>query len=347
MVYDKENYFGSIVMDKKIMYQLYFIRLICLTTMLFLVSFSEFKENFTLLLGIIILYVIFITISLFEIGIFKSKKFAIYNMYVDVTMASIAIAVRGGLRSELYLGYFLILGYALFIKNKYLILKLSGWIVINYSFFTILFTPRESFTIGRLIIRLSFIFGISLLHQNYSNMLNKSETLREKAVNMATFDPLTGLYNRRVLDYVDELFSNYNSLIYVAMIDIDDFKAINDTYGHAMGDEVLVVLANELLKIFDEESFCVRYGGEEFLVITQSSSRKIFQNKIEKIQQRLAQHHFYWLENNHKISFTSGISVGEAHQQIKEIIVKADQALYIGKQNGKNKIIFADRALST
>lgn len=313
--------------------------------MLILIRLSDFKQNFMPLLMIVLIYTIIITIPLFLSNTFNIRNFTIFNMYFDITMVSIGIAIRGGLRSDLYLGYFVILGYALLISKHNLILRLSGWIVLNYSLFTFLFTLKEDFSTGRLIIRLSLIVGITLLHQNYSNMLVTSESLREKAVNMATFDPLTGLYNRRVLEYVDDLFVETDSPLCVAMLDLDDFKYINDTYGHSNGDEVLIVLAREMLKMFDEESFCIRYGGEEFLIITQSNGHKTLHHKIEKVQHNLSHYNFEWLEEGYQISLTSGISRREGDEEISKIIIRADKALYQGKKNGKNRIVSSGKSL--
>ena len=332
-------------MNKKILYQQYFIRLFCLSTIPILIRLSDFKQKFTPLLIIVILYTIIITVPFFLSSASSIRKFTIYNMYLDITMVSIGIAIRGGLRSDLYLAYFIILGYSLMISRQNLILRLSSWIVLNYSLSTFLFTPNEDFSAGRLVIRLSLIVSIALLHQNYSNMLLRSESLREKAVNLATFDPLTGLYNRRVIEYVDNLFVEKDLPLCVAMLDLDDFKYINDTYGHSRGDEVLIVLATEMLNMFDDESFCIRYGGEEFLIITQSNGQKTLLHKIEKIQNNLAHHNFEWLEEGYQISLTSGISRREGSEEISEIIVRADKSLYIGKQNGKNRIIFDDNSL--
>ena len=91
-----------------------------------------------------------------------------------------------------------------------------------------------------------------------------------------------------------------------------------------------------------QASSFARYGGEEFLIITQSNGHKTLHHKIEKIQYNLVHHNFEWLEEGYQISLTSGIGRREANEEISKIIIRADKALYMGKQNGKNRIIYEE-----
>jgi diguanylate cyclase len=237
----------------------------------------------------------------------------------------------------------MVLGYVLLIRNKHLLLQLNAWIVLNYTVFTFFFTEKGDFSVGRLIIRLTLIVGTALLLERYSRMLTDLETLREKAVKMAMFDPLTGAYNRRILDVVGDLFSE-DAMLYFVMIDIDNFKAINDNYGHQRGDEVLVSLTEDILKIIGEKNMCIRYGGEEFLLVIEENDYSMVHKKIQKIQDNFGTKHFTWSDRHISFSFTAGISSKNKEADIKKSIEWADKALYYGKNNGKNCIILSDQS---
>jgi len=316
----------------------YLIRIVGVLALLLLIGFSEYQQYLGLLYLIVIIYMIYMTLARFNVGIFKNNKMHIYNLFIDVTALSIAISSRGGLRSDFYLGYFLILGYVLFIRNKYLLLKLNAWIVVNYSLFTFFFTEKENFSVGRLIIRLTLIIGTALLLEKYSRMLTELDTLREKAVKMAMFDTLTGAYNRRILDHLNNLFSS-EAMLYIVMIDVDNFKTINDYYGHQKGDEVLVALTEVIMKTIGDKNMCIRYGGEEFLIILEENDYANVQKKIQKIQENFRSMQFVWLDRPISFSFTAGISVKNKEEAIEKSIEWADKALYFGKSNGKNCII--------
>ncbi|MBQ9327539.1 MAG: GGDEF domain-containing protein [Solobacterium sp.] len=162
--------------------------------------------------------------------------------------------------------------------------------------------------------------------------LNKSYLLEQKLNYMASHDELTGLFNRRYitsyLDSCSELPEN------IAILDIDYFKQINDTYGHPAGDAVLRELAEVLLS--KEELITARWGGEEFLLL---SERDLF----EELRQELEAHVSIYNEMTIPWTVTIGVSRAEPNRSVSERISKADEHLYLGKQNGRNQVVSDDR----
>lgn len=333
-------------MNNNVIRYQFIIRLLGVGAIVFLIGYSEYKQHLLLLFLLISIYVCINVIARLRIGVFKENRFHIYNLFFDVTMLSVGIAVRGGLRSDFYLGYFLILGYVLLVKEKRLLVNLSMWIVVNYTFFAIFFTDETLFSYGRLMIRLTLLVGTMMLLYNYSKMLVDSETLREKAVNMAMFDTLTGLYNRRILEYLEQLLPSQNISLYVILIDLDNFKEINDQYGHGKGDEVLVAFSSILQKSLQKDDLAIRFGGEEFLMIIQTSDYSYVHSKISQMQQSLLNRRFEWLNYDRNITFTAGISLRQQNEDIEDTIERADIALYHGKNKGKNAIVLQEQMLN-
>ena len=159
---------------------------------------------------------------------------------------------------------------------------------------------------------------------------------------MSITDPLTGLYNRTFL--IENLekkileAKRYNFPLSIAMIDVDYFKKVNDTYGHLTGDCLLKELAFLLKKNFRGSDTIARYGGEEFLIIMPFTNKENAKKKLEKFRKLVENYKFCTEELKKTIS----VGIAEYHNEnIFEFINKADQALYKAKNTGRNKIIIA------
>jgi two-component system cell cycle response regulator len=161
-------------------------------------------------------------------------------------------------------------------------------------------------------------------------------------------DELTGAYNRKhfnlVMKNLIKDFQQYNHRFTLALMDLDHFKRVNDTYGHLMGDEVLrkfVAIIKE--NISDEDSLC-RYGGEEFALIVPNRSPAQVVKLLEQIRVQFSTHEFEF-KKPLQVTFTAGITEIHSHNtHPEELIVEADQALYCGKHSGRNQtIVFSPR----
>ena len=162
--------------------------------------------------------------------------------------------------------------------------------------------------------------------------------------NHANRDYLTGLYNRRYFyqDMQEYLaFATQNSEPFaIAMLDIDNFKTINDTYGHDEGDRVITALADILRSSTKPTDLVARFGGEEFCVVLKNSSSQEALEILENIRATVAKHRFM-SKKKEEISFSISIGVSFEHEEgLDESLNQADMHLYSAKQNGKNQIIF-------
>lgn len=172
---------------------------------------------------------------------------------------------------------------------------------------------------------------------------NELESAKAKAMT----DGLTGIYNRQALDeYLAERVERSQAGsgdFSVLMIDIDNFKQINDKYGHVIGDRVLVALAQKCRGLIRGDDFVARYGGEEFTVILEGTQ---FRNAVKKAQQicvAIASVRYAVSETQNDDYLTMSVSIGVSQckkgDTCETLIDRADKALYEAKQKGKNRAI--------
>lgn len=175
-------------------------------------------------------------------------------------------------------------------------------------------------------------------------LLLKMRYLYSEAEHLSVTDGLTGLYNRRHFEYnVEREFlrtKRYPSDLSLAMIDIDHFKNINDTFGHQFGDYVLRELSNIISASFRKTDMIYRYGGEELSVILTETSLDNAFIPLERLREKISQHIFSY--NNEETNLTVSIGIGASCAEFKtqgELVECADKALYKAKQSGRNKVI--------
>lgn len=166
--------------------------------------------------------------------------------------------------------------------------------------------------------------------------IHSAQQRQEKISQDALTDGLTGLANRRAFDTDAE---HYNGLdnTHIAMIDVDNFKKINDTWGHTVGDVVLKTIAELGLRLRGLENITLyRYGGEEIAVLFRDVSLEKAQSYLEKW--RISVHTRSFREADLRVSFSAGLcKMGGA--SVSDIVSQADQLLYQAKKTGKNKIL--------
>lgn len=160
----------------------------------------------------------------------------------------------------------------------------------------------------------------------------------EELSTQAFIDPLTGLYNRRYADTYFQTLSTSQSPYCVAMLDIDDFKLVNDTYGHACGDSVLVFLADFLLANLRKSDAVFRWGGEEYLIVLENTTLCVARQVFEKLQAKLAEMSISTSHCEIQITITVGVAVLDV-KNIRKSIEHSDRNMYRGKNSGKNTVV--------
>jgi len=149
----------------------------------------------------------------------------------------------------------------------------------------------------------------------------------------ANKDPLTGLSNRRhFFEQVASLHEGYG----VAMLDIDLFKAINDNYGHDVGDQVICQTAR-LLESFFPDDIVARFGGEEFVILAQAPDANDMLRQLDKLRRALANQVMSTPQGDLRFSVSIGMAVGQ-HAEISNLLKRADTYLYQAKQSGRNQV---------
>ncbi|MDP3269766.1 MAG: diguanylate cyclase [Legionella sp.] len=167
--------------------------------------------------------------------------------------------------------------------------------------------------------------------------------LKESLKAQSIQDSLTGLYNRRFFEaYLDKEMikaKRYPTIFGILLLDIDHFKAINDTYGHMIGDKVLIQLAQILKHEIRESDVVARWGGEEFILYIRELTLEKVQIKAEKIRDSVEKNSI--MVNGEKVGCTVSIGIALFDYELDKdlLIKKADDALYQAKNSGRNKVV--------
>ncbi len=185
---------------------------------------------------------------------------------------------------------------------------------------------RDSIKILMAIILVGTVFII------YTYRLNKKRLNKMRYI--ALHDKLTGVYNRVYFDNEYKKFADSNRAFAILMIDIDNFKNANDTFGHQFGDEVLKSITNRIKSLLNENSKICRYGGEEFVIINTYEFKEEVYLIAELIRRAIEN-----IEWNKDINITISIGVAYSEEHKEKTLKKADENLYIAKTTGKNKVV--------
>ena len=178
---------------------------------------------------------------------------------------------------------------------------------------------------------------ISFITHNYNKQVALAEELQ--------LEPLTRLFNRRALaETVERLMHSdkKNEKLTLAFFDLDDFKNINDKFGHATGDAVLISLSEIIVEILETNRNAFRYGGDEFVLLFREKNISEIEEIIEKIVLKFQNMKFDYLPDEIKCSMRVGISVYKEGWTSKDWLNSADKATYKAKQNGKNRYEIAE-----
>lgn len=173
-----------------------------------------------------------------------------------------------------------------------------------------------------------------------SRMTRELQSELAEARHLASTDPLTGLANRRQLDEAlrEELAGHRP--ISLLMVDLDHFKAVNDSHGHPVGDQVLCDLGGILTELAGEGVLAARFGGEEFAMILPGSALRDAVALAERIRARIAQSSTLIRQTGHRLSVTAslGLAVACPGESPAHLIERADVALYEAKRGGRNRV---------
>lgn len=149
-------------------------------------------------------------------------------------------------------------------------------------------------------------------------------------------DTLTGLSNRLYAAKAGREYMREGG--WLAILDVDDFKQINDSYGHIFGDEVLVTIAR-LMEENNSASTICRWGGEEFLLMGFAADTEDAQRQLDRLRQAVERQHFQSEGRQVRVTVTMGLTPFAGETELTEWISLADKKLYLGKRSGKNQVV--------
>jgi len=175
--------------------------------------------------------------------------------------------------------------------------------------------------------------------------ITERKAFEKRLIDMATRDELTGLINRRefftLATHEEERAKREGHVVSVMMIDADYFKKVNDTYGHAVGDDVLRNLADNCRKIFRKTDVVGRYGGEEFSVMLPGAKEDMAIIIAERLRSSIAESVVPSDKGDVKYTVSIGIACATGKDvKIEGLLDRADRALYTAKAQGRNRAIF-------
>jgi len=231
-------------------------------------------------------------------------------------------------------------------ENEYLTQSIDGLSWVNY----ILMNPLKTHKVKLAQDGKNIIFEVNasvkeveeyykvVLTFNNINELEEQKRAFEKA---STIDALTRVSNRlkfdTILEQQIEMSKRYNHSFSLILFDIDDFKKINDNYGHKVGDNILVELAMIVKNAMRKSDAFARWGGEEFAIILPQSRVKTAVKIAEKLRAKIANHTF---EEDMKVTCSFGVCEYKKAYDFDTLIERTDEKLYLAKHKGKNQVQF-------
>jgi len=235
-------------------------------------------------------------------------------------------------------------------------------IVLNvtiYILFVILYLPTKppgevSHSLTDVVTTLSAMISAALIVRSFINrtdeIINTFMSVYESERDLAfknfameynsRIEPFTGLYNHKTFyEYLKNLIEqseNFNFPLSLAVMDIDNFKKVNDTYGHSFGDEVIKAFADIIKANTGTDDYAARYGGEEFAIIFPDKDKHKAFEIVEAIRKQFNEKVFEGKENE-RFSFSAGIREHYKGLSMEDFFTQADAALYVSKSAGKNR----------
>ncbi len=193
-------------------------------------------------------------------------------------------------------------------------------------------------TLGILLTTLSTVFLVYIFAKTYTGYAREKEML-------SLLDPLTGLLNRRAMkfefEYYVSLLRRNGMKFCLLMFDIDDFKKINDSFGHNCGDKVLISVSDKVKNVLKQGDLLCRWGGEEFLAILPFTDLREGRSIAERVRKTIENAVVDYKGSKLKLTVTASVLQFDINSSLKDNLENLDKALYRGKKAGKNVVVIA------
>ena len=268
-----------------------------------------------------VVFLIFILILTVDVFSLKENYSFLWNFFLPMTAFYLLGSKKGSIITLFFYSFFFY--YVLSIIDEYITQHAAANIIMSYLIFSAVLYTYES----------SREKSYRTLDELLSNEKNVSTQLKK----LSTRDKLTNIYNRVKLDEYLEMIYNralrYKEEFSIMIVDIDHFKNVNDSYGHLVGDEILIKFTTCIQKHIRSSDIFGRWGGEEFMLILPNTSCAEAHTLAEHIRASIEKCNFEYKFSN---SASFGIATFTDEESEAELIEIADKALYIAKDSGRN-----------
>ncbi|SEK69090.1 GGDEF domain-containing protein [Ruminococcus albus] len=348
--------------SNKVVFFLYFFPLIaCLVAhVLYLVLFylADIHSMVKFNIGSVSFYALLIILARF----FKEKLNLVYASMIEIILHAVAATVCVGLKPDFCMFLLMIIPLAFLVPNKNKVIPFAIMLISVPTYgllrFIYIIPGRERYDMSgssytnvfyaiNILIGSFVLIYVALIFtcMNYYYEC-KARIQNEQLRIMASTDPLTKLNNRREMgrilnNVVNESRKKQKNYI-VGIGDIDDFKKINDSYGHDIGDDVLSNVAKIITDNIDSRGYVARWGGEEFLFVLPCSELADGMVCSDNIVRSIRKQRFKIGNKEFSVTMTIGICEGHPENNVEKVISRADSRLYKGKHSGKDRVVSAD-----
>jgi diguanylate cyclase len=179
--------------------------------------------------------------------------------------------------------------------------------------------------------------------QESEEKIKELENALEQVSEKVREDQLTGVLNRRGLDEAFEREATRadrsQTPLCIALLDIDNFKRLNDSLGHLAGDQALIHLTNVIKESLRPSDSVARYGGEEFVIVLPDIDLDQAELTISRLQRELTKKFFLYNDERVLVTFSAGVTLRSPAEEQADVIGRADKAMYQAKQAGKNQVV--------
>ena len=314
----------------------------------YLADFFIIEKPIHIIVALFLRILVFLCMSSFVLLINRNVRQITYhkllNLYKIITIISFIIIFSFYGKSSMTVQSFeviiIILGFNMFTnsyKNKtilnvsfFMVFILFSIIILNVSF------PEVLMNFAHLVLIIAFLTTYEGRIQLYKRQMFAREFDLKTSLD---FDNLTGAFSKQKFEHeVDKILKRVslrNQNVHMVIFDLDDFKKINDTYGHNMGDIILKSVATIVKDQLRSSDIFARWGGEEFAIIFENMTDTTVNFVVERIKSAIFENDF---GINSKISCSFGIASYKKSDSFGTMFIRADELMYLAKQNGKNKV---------
>ncbi|WP_416390900.1 GGDEF domain-containing protein [Alloalcanivorax xenomutans] len=285
---------------------------------------------------------------------FKDPSLTVAQMLVGIAVITLILHYARELRGALLCLYLMLMTFGVFsihrrrqiamalvAQSAFTLLLIYEWLLLpGQRQFTLMFSHW-----GILALTLTWFVSmgghIQSLQQRFRAQRESLLQAHDRLARIAVRDELTGLYNRRhFLERFDEELSRVSrepAPLYLALVDLDHFKPVNDTYGHQAGDAVLQRFANVASHCLRRTDVLARYGGEEFAILFPRSHHEACLAAITRLRERFAEARYAFAPDL-RVTLSCGLAAYQPGDTARTLLERADQALYRAKSEGRNRV---------